>query len=99
MCKKLALSFLCSPVLTVHVEHHGSIQISLPTGGGTALDTDGTHTAPIFLTGMQVIMHKTHEQPSTPQANRFGTDITMQPHVKQHEPIVGIARDIEGKAE
>ncbi|KAN0118763.1 hypothetical protein V8E52_004874 [Russula decolorans] len=57
-------------------------QESLPTSGRTALETNGTHTAPIFLTSMQVAVHKAHEQPSVPQANRSGTDITGLSHGK-----------------
>jgi hypothetical protein len=42
---------------------------------------------------MHVTMHKAHEQPSTPQANHFGTDITGQSHVKPHELTVDLAGD------
>jgi hypothetical protein len=42
---------------------------------------------------MHVAVHKAHEQPSTPQANHFGTDITGQPHVKPYELAVNLAGD------
>jgi hypothetical protein len=72
---------------------HDSSQEFLPTSGRTALETNGTPTAPIFLMDIQVAGHKAHEQPSTPQANHFATDITGQPHVKPHELNVGLAGD------
>lgn len=80
-------------MLTVHVKHHGSSQESLPTSGRTALEANDTPTAPIFLTSIQVAVHKAHEQPSTPQANHFGTDITGKQHGKQQDLIVDIVND------
>jgi len=78
---------------------HVSSQKFLLTSGRTALETNGTPTAPIFLTGMQMAGHKAHEQPSTLQANHFGTDITGWPHVKSHELNVGLAGDMENGSE
>jgi hypothetical protein len=93
-------SFLCS-VLTVLAEHHGSSQKVPPPGGRNALESNRTSTAPILLTGIQVAVHTTHEQRSTPQANRFGSNIRGQPYdAKPHELIgVGIVNDhdIEGR--
>ena len=38
-------------------------------------------------------MHKAQEQPSAPQANHFGMDVTGESHVKPHEVIVGVTGD------
>jgi len=65
-------------------------QKSLPKSGQTALETNGT---PVFLTDIQVAVHKAHEQPSAPRANRFGTDFTERPHVKLHELTVDVTGD------
>ncbi|KAN0118718.1 hypothetical protein V8E52_004829 [Russula decolorans] len=72
-----------------------------PTTGRTALESNGTSTAPVLFTGVQVAVHTTHEQRSTLQANPFGSNISEQPHRKPHELIMDIVndRDIEGKAE
>ena len=86
-------SFLCS-VLTVLSEHHGSSQKIPPLSGRNALESNRTSTAPILLTGIQVAVHPTHEQRSTPQTNRFGSKISGQPYdAKPHEPIVGVVND------
>ncbi|KAI0274134.1 hypothetical protein BGY98DRAFT_96152 [Russula aff. rugulosa BPL654] len=71
------------------------LQKSLPTSGRTASATDGTPTTPTFLTGVHVTEHRAHEQPSTPQANYFGKDITGQPHVKPHDLNVDPADDYD----
>ena len=80
---------------------HGSSQKSLPTSSITASGANDTPTTPTFLTGMHVAVDRAHEQPSTPQANHFGTDITGQPHVKPHGLTVDPAgdRDMESGSE
>jgi len=99
MCKKTH-SIPCS-VLTVLIEHHGSSQNIPPRSGRIAFESNGTSTAPILLTGIQVAVHATHEQRSTPQANHFGSNISGQPSGKPHELIMNIVNDhyIEGEAE
>ena len=57
------------------------------------LGTGGAPAAPISLTSIQVTVHKAQEQPSAPQANHIGTDVTGQPHVKPHEVTVGVTGD------
>jgi hypothetical protein len=86
-------------VLTILVEHHGSSQNIPPTSGRIA--SNGTSTAPVLLTGIQVAVHTTHERLSTPQANHFGSNISGQPHGKPHELVVDIANDhdIEARTE
>jgi hypothetical protein len=42
---------------------------------------------------MQVAVEKGYEQPSTPPADHFGTDITGQPHVKPRELTMSVAGD------
>jgi hypothetical protein len=88
-------------VLTVLVEHHGSSPKIPPTSGRIALESNGTATAPVLLTGIQVAVHTTHEQYSVPQANHFGSNISGQSHGKPHELIVGIVddHDIESREE
>jgi hypothetical protein len=88
-------------VLTVLVEHHGSSQKIPPTSGLIALESNGTSTAPVLLTGIQVAVHTTHEQRSTPQANHSGSNISGQPHGKPHELIMDIVNDhdIKGRTE
>ena len=88
-------------MLTVLVEHYGSSQNIPPTSGRNALEYNGTSTAPVLFTGIQVAVHTTHEQRSTPQANDFGSNISGQPHGKPHELIMDIVndQDIEGRAE
>ncbi len=81
-------------MLTVHVRRHGSLQRVPQTSGRTALEKNGIPTtAPIFLTSVQVAVHKTHEQQSTSQTGHFGTDINGQSHVKPHELTVGFVGD------
>ena len=74
---------------------HGSSQKSLliPKSGRTASKTNGAPTSPVFLAGIQVAVHKAHEQPYMPQKNHFATNITEQPYVKPHEQTVGLAGD------
>jgi hypothetical protein len=88
-------------VLTILIEHHDSSQKIRPTGDRITLESDDTSTEPILLTGAQVVVHKTHEQHFTPQAHRFGSDISGQPHGNPYELIAGIVDDhvIEGRAE
>ena len=88
-------------VLTVLVEHHGSSQKISPPSGLNALESKRASTAPILLTGIQVAIHTTHEQRSTPQANSFGSNISGRPYdEKPHELFVGsVNDDIEGRAE
>ncbi len=80
-------------MLIVLVQPHDSSQKHLPTGGRPALEASGISTEPIFLTGVQMAMHTTHEQHSTPQTNRFGSDVSGQLHGKPHELIVNIVND------
>lgn len=75
-------------MLTVHVQCHGSSQKILPTSGRTALEANGASTAPIFFNEIQVDVPTTHEQHSMPQTNRFGPNVTVQPHGKLHELIL-----------
>jgi len=74
-----------------------------PTSGRITLESNDTSevTAPFLLSGIQVAVHTTHEQYSTPQADRFGSNISTQLHGKPHELIAGIVNDhdIEGRAE
>ena len=72
---------------------YGSSHRFLPTSGRTVLETSGAPAAPIFITGIQVDVHKAQEQPSTPQTNHFGMDVTEHSHVKPHDVIVGVAGD------
>ena len=81
---------LCScSLLIVLALCHDSSQKFLPTSGRTS----GAPAAPISLTGIQVVVHKAQAQPSAPQVNHFGMDVTGQPHVKLHEVIVEVAGD------
>jgi len=64
-----------------------------PPGDRTALEANSTSTAPIFLTGVQLAVHTTHEQHWTPEANWLGSNIDGQPHGKPCEPIVDIVDD------
>jgi hypothetical protein len=73
------------------LKRHGSSQKIPPPSGRNAFESNGTSTAPILLSGIQVAVHTTHEQLSTPRANSFGLD------AKSHELIVG--HDTEGRAE
>jgi hypothetical protein len=94
-------------VLTVLVECHRSSQKIPPTsghGGRTGLVPNGTtgSTAPVLFTGIQVAGHTVHEQYSTPQANRFGSDSGhWQSDEKPHELIMDIVNEhgIKGSAE
>ena len=92
------VSYFHSPLLFGFAAHvlvrcPSSLEKSLPTSGRIALKTDRTPTAPIYLTGMHVAVHNAHEQPSTPQASRFGTDIAWKPHEKPHELTVDLVAD------
>jgi len=71
------------------------------TSGRFTFESNGTSTTPVLLAGIQVAVHTTHEQRSTPHANRFNSNISGKPHGKPHELIVGIVNDhdIEGKVE
>jgi hypothetical protein len=86
----------------VLTDYYASSQNILPTSGQNALKSNhGTSTAPILLTGIQVAVHTTHEQP-TPQANCFCPSTTSgRPHDKPQELIVDIVNDhdIDGKIE
>jgi hypothetical protein len=87
-------------MLTVLAEHHDSSQNTSPTSVRFASELNSTSTTPVFLTGIQVAMHTSHEQHSTSQANRFGSDISGEPHGKPHELIMDIFNDhdMEGGA-
>ena len=96
-------SFLYS-MLTVPAEHHGNSQKFPPPSGRNALESKRAPTASILLTGIQVAVHSTHEQRSTPQANSFGSNINGRTYdEKPHELFVGSINvddhDIEGRAE
>ncbi len=80
-------------MLIVLVQSHNSSQKIPPTGNRATSKSNGIFTAPIFLTSVEVAMHTTHEQYSTPQANRFGSNVSGQPHGKPYEPIVDIVND------
>jgi hypothetical protein len=93
MCKKVAPTPSVW-VLTVLVERHGSPQEIPSRSGRNAFESNGTSTAPIILTGIEVAVHTTHEQVHTPQANRFGSSTCGQPpHGKPHGLIVDIVDD------
>src|SRR6266849_488704 len=95
-----AHSFICL-VLTILAERHDSSQKIPPPSGRNALESNGTSTALVLHTGIQVTVHTIHEQLSTPQANSFGSNISGQSYEKSHELIVGVVvdHDIEGRAE
>ena len=84
--------FCLGSLLIVLALCHNSSQKSLPIpkSGRTALETNGTPTSPVILTGIQVAVHKAHEQPYKPQENYLATNITEQTHVKPHELTVGL---------
>jgi hypothetical protein len=48
---------------------------------------------------MQVAVDKAYEQPSMPQVDHFGTDITEQPHEKPRELTVVGDHDVESGSE
>ena len=89
MCKlptPISVRARCSLYL-LYVMCYGSSQRFLPTSGRTVLESSGAPAAPIFLTGIQVDVHKAQEQPPAPQTNHFDS------YVKPHDVIVGVAGD------
>jgi hypothetical protein len=87
-------------VLTVLVQRDGSPQRITPTSGRTAFENNGTPTAPMALTGIQVVVHPAGED-RTPQANHFGSNLGGQRHEMSHEPVMALVcdHDMEGDAE
>jgi len=87
-------------VLTVLVQRDGSPQRITPTSGRTAFENNGTPTAPIPLTGIQVVVHSAQEG-GTPQVNHFGSNYSGQLHEKSHEMVMDLVcdHDMEGDAE
>ncbi len=90
-------------MLTVHVQRDGSPQRITPTSGRITFENNGTSTAPIHLTGIQVAVHETREQDGTPQVNHFGSKFSGQLHEKPHELAMAMdlvcGHDVEGGAE
>jgi hypothetical protein len=62
-------------------------------GGRTGLEPNGTSTAPVLLTDIQVAVHTVHEEYSTPRVIRFGSDVSGQSDEKPHELVMDIVNE------